>query len=314
MLNLSNPLIKISHLRLIVAIAEFGRISLAADTLLITQPAASRLLAELEKILGVKLCDRHAKGMELTLYGRSFARRAKTILLEMREITRDIDELKAGKGGVARVGAVTGAAVGYVVQAIQQIKAASPGTDVHVHVASSVELVQDLLAGSLDFILARLPEAMNPDQFDAYRVKTEKIELMVRKEHPLSTAQAVSLHDLVHYEWVMQSRGNPIRQIIDTAFFNSGAAVPYNVTNSTSLLVTIAILANSSAISPVAREVSDLLSGDAIAAKFTVLSLQDGIRLELDPYNLMTVRGRRLSPTASHLRELVQLSLERRAQ
>ena len=310
MFELSNSNLKINHLRLISAISEFGRITTAADTMLITQPAASRLLAEMERILGAKLCERHAKGMELTLYGRSFARRARNILIQMHDIPRDIEELKSGKGGTARVGAVTGAAVGYVVPAVQQLKASSPGTEIDVSVAASNDLVRGLLAGNFDFVLGRVPTNMSPHQFDIFRARTEKIDLIVRKDHPLSSAKSVSFGDLTHYEWVMQSRGNPVREVMETKFLDAGFPSPVRVTNTSSLLVMIAILANSTAISPIAREVSELLIEDTVAAKLTTLFIDQDI--EVEPYNLMTVRGRQLSPTARHLKELVLLDLESR--
>ncbi|MFC6668813.1 LysR family transcriptional regulator [Marinobacterium aestuariivivens] len=89
--------LKLNHLRLIAAIAEQGQLGLAAATLAITQPAASRMLSEIERIVGSQLFERHAKGMELTLIGRALAHRAHSMLLELRDLARDVEELKRGK-------------------------------------------------------------------------------------------------------------------------------------------------------------------------------------------------------------------------
>ena len=56
----------LKHLRLIAAIAQHRQVSIAAQTLGITQPAASRTLAEAEATVGVPLFERHPKGMLLT--------------------------------------------------------------------------------------------------------------------------------------------------------------------------------------------------------------------------------------------------------
>ena len=53
--------LRFSQLRLLVALAETGRVSAAAAQLAMTQPAASRLLAELEKTAEATLYTRHAR-------------------------------------------------------------------------------------------------------------------------------------------------------------------------------------------------------------------------------------------------------------
>src|SRR5579864_8410023 len=94
-------LLKISHFRLINAIAEHGQLGRAAEVLAITQPAASRMLADIEGLVGAPLFERHAKGLSPTLIGRAIAQRSTDILLELRNLNREVDELKQGKGGSA---------------------------------------------------------------------------------------------------------------------------------------------------------------------------------------------------------------------
>ena len=78
--------LKISHLRMMAAFAETGQIGAAAQALGITQPAASRLLAEIERIAGVPVHIRSGRGVSLTEAGQVLARRAGRVLLEMRDV------------------------------------------------------------------------------------------------------------------------------------------------------------------------------------------------------------------------------------
>ncbi len=304
----SIPPLKLNHLRLIAAIAEHGQVSLAADALAITQPAASRMLAEMERILGTRICERRPRGIELTLVGRAIARRAHNVLIEMRDLSRDIDELSSGHGGVVKVGAVTGAAIGYVVPAVQQLKAASPGAEIHVSIGTSAPLVRDLMAGNLDFVLARIPPAVDPGLFETHRAEKETIDLIVRKDHPLSSAKSVSLENLTGYEWIIQPSGTPMRHAVENAFLAYDLPFPKGVINSTSLLVTIAILSSSTAIAPIARELSQLLVDKKVDANLRVLPLNETI--EIEPYLLLTIRDRHLSPTANRLKKLVLMELQ----
>ena len=110
--------LRLRHLRMIDAIATHRQLSRAAEIVAITQRAASRMLAEIETLVGARLFERRAKGMEPTLIGAAVARRARFLTLEMQDISREIDELRSGGSGQVRVGAVTGPAVGYLVTAI----------------------------------------------------------------------------------------------------------------------------------------------------------------------------------------------------
>ena len=65
-------------MRLVVALEEHGQISAAAHMMNISQPAASRMIAEIEGILGVAICERLPRGIRLTPYGGVLARRATT--------------------------------------------------------------------------------------------------------------------------------------------------------------------------------------------------------------------------------------------
>ena len=87
--------LKLNHLRMIVAIDQHKQVSAAAAALSISQPAASRMLTEMESIIKVPLCERVSRGVELTQFGRAFARRARTILLELDEVDREIAALKS---------------------------------------------------------------------------------------------------------------------------------------------------------------------------------------------------------------------------
>ncbi|WP_137994136.1 LysR family transcriptional regulator [Streptomyces vilmorinianum] len=74
--RMSRTSIELRHLRCFLAIAEEGNVTRAAARLHLTQPAASRTLAALEKHLGVRLVDRTTHHLSLTPEGRAFHDRA----------------------------------------------------------------------------------------------------------------------------------------------------------------------------------------------------------------------------------------------
>ena len=302
--------LKLNQLRLIAIIAEFGQLSIAADELAITQPAASRMLSGIESTLGAKLFTRHAKGMVPTLVGQAICRRAHNLVVELRDLSREVEELKQGNGGSTAIGAVTGAAVGFVIPAIQQLRAVAPKAEIDINVDTSEALVKDLITGNNDFVVARLPSHYNSSEFEILPARTESVALLVRQGHPLAGADHVSMRDLSKYEWVMQSHRAPIREAVEGAFVAERASLPSAITNSTSLLALIAILVSSNSIAPLASEVTDLLMSESVGAKLTTLRLEREI--ELSPYFLLKLKGRHLSPLAHQLERLIRAELSKR--
>lgn len=295
--------LKPAQLRLIHEVALHGQLQLAAESLAMTQPAASRMLAEAERQIGAPLFIRQPKGMEPTEIGTTVLRRARVILREMASIEADVRALHGGYAGTVRVGAVTGPAISYLVSAIRRIKEESPGADITVDVMPSRDLLMHLAAGEMDFVLGRILPEFDSDSFNILPMSDEKVALMARADHPLARARLVTLTELVGQEWIMQQRGAPIREATLAAFASVGLSEPDNIVNSPSLLLTIAYLAQSNAITPVSREVAELLIQPPVKAAFTILPTPQPIRVS--PYFLLDLKRRPLSPLAKRLRDAV---------
>ncbi|MES2540969.1 MAG: LysR family transcriptional regulator, partial [Pseudomonadota bacterium] len=89
-------------------------LGVAAARIGVAQPAASRLLAEMEELLGLPLHERQGRGLRLTEVGLALARRAARIEIELADAARELAEAATGRAGVVRVGAVTGPALSLV--------------------------------------------------------------------------------------------------------------------------------------------------------------------------------------------------------
>ena len=87
-------MLKPAQLRLIQQIAEHGQLQRAAEITGMTQPAASRMLAEAESQVGAQLFLRQPKGMEPTEIGRAVLRRVNAILREMYSLAADVSALR----------------------------------------------------------------------------------------------------------------------------------------------------------------------------------------------------------------------------
>src|SRR5690349_16156955 len=92
--------IELRHLRAFVAVAEELNFSRAAQKLFVSQPALSRQIRGLERILGCEVFRRSTQRVELTLAGESLLVRARTLLVDVAEAisaTRSVGGELAGR-------------------------------------------------------------------------------------------------------------------------------------------------------------------------------------------------------------------------
>ncbi|WP_159460355.1 LysR family transcriptional regulator [Tistlia consotensis] len=296
--------LRLPHLRIIVALEATGQISGAADLLAMSQPAVSRLCAELERIAGVKLYRRHARGVVLTPYGERLARRAWTILRALDEADREIAELKSGVRGKVWIGAVTGAAIELVLPAIKHARINFPHIDVSVDVATSDDLTAALDAGRLDFFVGRVGTASDPRLYDARLIGNEPLALIVRPGHPLTRQDPLRLDDCVHYDWVMQPEGALLRRTVEGYLRERRVALPTKVLSTSSILLTLITVTQTNAIAPIARVVADFFAASG-GGGHRVETLDVARDIAIAPYSLITLAGQELSPASRILYDLI---------
>ncbi|QJD16469.1 LysR family transcriptional regulator [Paracoccus sanguinis] len=302
--------LKLSQLRLIAAIDRHRQIIHAAEALGISQPAASRSLAEIERLLDAALFDRHPRGMTPTAAGEIVARRAHALLTGLSDLGRELDEMGDGLSGVVRVGAVTGPALGCVVPALRRLKALAPRIEIAVEVAPSAALLTLLEQGALDFLLARVPDGHPADGLRVEPGVAETLCCLIRRSHPLAGRDGVPMAEAARYPWVLQDRGAPIRVAVERAFWAEGLDPPVDITASSSPLLALALVQDTNALCPVSAEVARLAQGEG--HRFTTLSLARPF--ELSPCQLISRAARSLSPAAERMRALVREEIARGGQ
>lgn len=294
--------LKLSHLRLLAQISETGQLSLAAARLGLTQPAASRLLSEVEQIVGQKVHERSGRGIWLLPAGEALARRARRVQIEMAEAERELATIREGGLGHVRIGAVTAPAMDLVLPALRAARIAHPSLTVEVEVQPSAELCGLLLAGKLDFVLGRLPEGHDRQLLNMRRIGPEPVALIARRGHRLLSGAEVGLSELKDYDWVMPEVDSPIGRAMAARFQTLGFDLQHVRVTTASFLFTLALLRSSNAIAPLARAVAERFA-DGPDAAFGILPVDLGI--VVPDYGLVTRRETQPTPAAARMIELI---------
>lgn len=295
--------IKPAHLKLLLKISEVGQLQMAANAQAMSQPAASRILADIETRCGAQLFKRTPKGMEPTLIGQSFARHARVILAELENLEKEVTNLGAGLAGDVRIGSVTGPAVAILLPTLEKMAERAPDVSVTIEVGPSSDLVRGLDEGRFDFVMARMMPHQDSQDLLVQPARSEQVGLLVNRNHPMAGAGPVSLKALLDFGWVIQERGSPIRDAVESSFHNAGLPVPHRVINSSSLLVVQALLSRTDRIAPQSLEVAELMMGEQFGAQLALL--QTPARIVVPPYFVIRNRARQLPNAAQMVYDMI---------
>ena len=294
--------LKLSHLRLLEALSESDQISDAARRLGIAQPAASRLLGEIERIVGRPVHERTGRGAVLTPVGQALALRAKRIHMELRDAARDVNEIDMGMVGHVRIGSVTGPALDRVLPVLRTARMVQPKVTYEVIVGTSDVLVQNVLSGRIDFAIGRLPPGPERQLLQTRMIASEPVSLMVRRGHPLERLTPIEPAQLMHYDWVLPGPESLLSQTVIARLRALDLPEPPQRFSTASFLLTLALLQQSNAIAPLAHAVcaAFALGPDS---PYAVLPVELGI--EVEPYGFITRAGSVLTPAAGRMAQML---------
>lgn len=304
--NLLGRGLKLSHLQMLTAFAETGQIGLAAERLGITQPAASRLLSEVEAILGTPVRLRAGRGVVLTEAGQVLADRAGRVMQELQDAAREVAEVTAGGIGRVRIGAVTAPAMEIVLPALRTARLSHPKIESEVVVASSDILCDQLAAGRLDFVFGRVPAGVDATAFNGTVIAPEPVALVVRRGHRLVERPPQRPEELMAYDWVMPGEDSPLSRAVLARLAELGLPRPNQRLSTASFLLTLALLQQSNVVAPLAQAVADNFARDP-AAPFVQVALDLGITVS--PFSLLTRKGVRLTSAAETILGIIRLAL-----
>lgn len=154
--------LSLDHLRTLVAAADLGSLSAAAQALHLAPPTVTVHIADLEARLGGALLVRGRGPAVPTAMGRVFIARARRLLVEADEAEEEARRHGTGEQGTVRLGASTGAIAHLLPQALEQLAKERPAIDVQALVLTSQDSMARLAAGTLDLAIVALPQASSP--------------------------------------------------------------------------------------------------------------------------------------------------------
>jgi DNA-binding transcriptional LysR family regulator len=284
--------IKLRHLQLLVALDQFRHLGRTAEFMSVSQPAVSKMLAEVESMLALTLFERSARGTEPTASGVSLIRFARSVLADYERTRDEIAAVASGTAGRTRVGSMVVAMPVLLARAVALLKQHSTQATVLVEEGDLTHLLPKLRLGELDVFVGRLePGYASPDLLTE-PLYEEPMVAVVATDHALARKAKPNWADFAAIPCVLPPPWASLRVKIEQQFFKHGLAPPQDVVETASFLGLTIFLQQRGAAGFLAQSVAKHFESQGI---LKVLRLK--VAIELPPVGLITLRGRRLTTT-----------------
>ena len=191
----------LQELRYFCVTAEVLHYTRAANLLYISQPSLSYAIGKLEKELNLPLFEKHGKQIALTKYGAEFLPYAKRALGELSQGLEHMRELKLPSAGIINLGYIYSVSFTALPEFVNRFydRQGDKQTAFRFRQGMAGGLIEELLAGKLDFVIAG---NMDIDSIDALPIYSQELFLAVPASHRLSSRSSVSLSDLERENFV----------------------------------------------------------------------------------------------------------------
>jgi DNA-binding transcriptional LysR family regulator len=286
--------IKLRDLHILLAVVQCKSMAKAAEQLAVSKPVVSKVIADLERTLGVRVLERGRHGAEPTIYGAALLRRGVAVFDELREGVKDIQSLVDPTAGEIRIGCSPLLATTFVSLVVERLSRRWPRIVFRVVARQAQELHHALSERNVDLLVARKLGALADPRFDFDPLFEDHDVIVAGVRNPLLRHRRIRLAALAKESWVLPPSDRDTVGAGVLKFFRSrGLGYPHAAVVSDSPHVRMGLVAGGRFISIV----------PAFALRFH--TKQTGIRVlpvELPrfstPVGLVVLKNRTLSPVA----------------
>ncbi|MBP2471739.1 DNA-binding transcriptional LysR family regulator [Crossiella equi] len=211
-------MISTRQLECFLAVVDRGTFTAAAEALLLTQPALSRSVRELERQIGAPLLERLPRGVALTAVGRAVLPAARAALCEVERV-REVGRRAAGLlGGELHVAVVQSLTLGALLPVVHQWQRERPEVQLRLTEFTHRDaLEQAVREGFADIAVGPRPERWD-GPVRALGVEEFVLVLADGEEHP----PVLAVSELARRRWVHFDRGNGLAEVLDAVCAAAG--------------------------------------------------------------------------------------------
>lgn len=285
--------LKLHGINLLLVVTRCGSMGKAAAELSLSQPAISKAISEMERILGVRLLERGPRGVEPTIYGRALLDHGLIALDELRQAIKRIEFLANPSKGEVHIGSSVPIASGLVAAAVERLTRRYPDIVFHISAAESGVVYSLLEQRKVDLVVARIFGPIAADHVSAEVLYHEGQIVVAAAQSSWARRRKLRLQDLVDEPWILPPSDSLSGSVIDEAFRAHGLNRPRTVVIAQTVPVRNALIGSGRFLSMVPQSVLQFPLGNP-GLKRLPIDLPTTRR----PIALVTLKNRTLNPVA----------------
>ncbi|MBR0789766.1 LysR family transcriptional regulator [Bradyrhizobium manausense] len=217
---------RLQDLHVLMAVVQAGSMGKAALMLNTTQPNISRSIADLEHAFGVRMLDRHRRGIEPTESGRALLDCGTAVFDELRQGVKSIELLADPTAGEVRIGSTAFLAASFVSALIDRLSRRHPRIRFQLVTGYQETLHRDLNERKVDLLIVRSGGPVADERLRFEFLFEDRYVVAAGRDNPWSRRRNIRLSDLAEERWILPPRESVIGSIILQAFRACGFEYP----------------------------------------------------------------------------------------
>ena len=216
----------IIQLEYLLAVANHGSFSQAAEKCFVTQPSLSMQVKNLEEELGVILLDRSKKPVIPTEAGTLVLNQAREAVMAFRRVTEAVNDLKGEVSGLLRLGVIPTIAPYLLHRFVPEFTRKYPKVELQIKEMVTADIVAALNRDMLD--AAILAGGTSPGEIIEEELFDDRFYAYVSPMHPLYERSNIRIEDIDVKHLLLLSEGNCLRdQVLELCQARRRVAAQY---------------------------------------------------------------------------------------
>ncbi len=286
--------LRLRDLHYLLTVVQAGSMAKATTALAVSQPVISKVIADMEHLLGEKLLDRSPRGVEPTIYGRRLLASSFAIFDELRQSVIEIEHLADPAAGELSIGSNEDSTLGIVPTVIKDLHRRHPRAFIQITLIGSPEdQKRELLQRSVEFVVGRVRQHVPDHDLETEVLFDEQFSVLAGADNPWAHRRRVELAELLDRPWIMPSRAFPGAQLFVEMFRGKGLEAPQGPVYTSSLQLTQRLLEEGPFLALLPTSIVPSLVEHS-ALRTVPVPLPDLV----SPIGVIRLRNRELSPLA----------------
>ena len=216
--------INFEYYKIFYYVAKNGNITKTAKELMISQPAISKSIKNLEEQLNCSLFNRHKNGVSLTEEGSFLYDEIKNVMKIINSAEKEVEEINNLEKGNLSIGINNTLTQKYLLPYLKEFTKKYPKINIRILTGPPNELIKQAINSLIDIIILHLPYNI-PKEFNIINLKEIQDIFVCNNDYDYLKKQKIALKNLNDYPLILLAKGSNGRYYLDNICTNNNVVL-----------------------------------------------------------------------------------------